>query len=82
MSRIPRNIGGQELVKLLGKFGYIVIRQTGSHIRLTSELKGKVHVITIPDRNPVKIGTLNNILNDISAYLGIDKKKLVKELFG
>lgn len=82
MSRIPRNIGGQELVKLLGKFGYIVIRQTGSHIRLASELRGKAHVITIPDHNPVKIGTLNNILNDISAYLGTDKKKLVKELFG
>ncbi len=81
MSRIPRDIGGQELVKLLDKFGYVVIRQTGSHIRLQSVIKGKAHVITIPDHNPVKIGTLNNILNDISAYLSIDKKKLVKELF-
>jgi len=81
MSRIPRDIGGQELIKLLNKYGYAVIRQTGSHIRLQSEIKGIAHVITIPDHKPVKIGTLNNILNDISAYLGIDKKKLVKELF-
>lgn len=82
MSKIPRNVGGQELIKVLGRFGYVIIRQTGSHIRLVSELKGRTHVITIPDHNPIKIGTLNNILNDIASYLEIDKKKLVKELFG
>ncbi|NYE57789.1 putative RNA binding protein YcfA (HicA-like mRNA interferase family) [Carboxydothermus ferrireducens DSM 11255] len=36
-----------------------VTRQTGSHIRLTTTLKGEHHV-TIPLHDPLKIGTLNN----------------------
>ncbi|MBC7344749.1 MAG: type II toxin-antitoxin system HicA family toxin, partial [Clostridia bacterium] len=58
------------------------VRQTGSHMRLTSELKGRPHHITIPNRNPIKIGTLNNILNDVAQYLGVDKSRLIRELFG
>ena len=34
--KLPRNLGGEELASLLGKYGYRIIRQTGSHIRLTS----------------------------------------------
>jgi predicted RNA binding protein YcfA (HicA-like mRNA interferase family) len=33
--RIPRDLTGQELIKALGKLGYEVTRQSGSHIRLT-----------------------------------------------
>jgi predicted RNA binding protein YcfA (HicA-like mRNA interferase family) len=35
--RMPRDISGAELTKLLNKFGYKIIRQTGSHIRLTTQ---------------------------------------------
>ena len=45
--RIPRDIGGEELVKILKKYGYQITRQTGSHIRLTTDIKGE-HRITIP----------------------------------
>lgn len=82
MTKIPRDIGGQDFIKLLGKFGYVVIRQTGSHIRLISEFKGSPHIITIPNHDPIKIGTLNNILNDIASYLEMGKRALIKELFG
>ncbi len=37
--RIPRDIGGEELAKLLKKYGYQVIRRAGSHIRLTAIIK-------------------------------------------
>lgn len=45
--RIPRDISGQDLVKYLKPFGYIITRQTGSHIRLTTEQNGQHH-ITFP----------------------------------
>jgi predicted RNA binding protein YcfA (HicA-like mRNA interferase family) len=32
-----KNITGQELIKKLKPFGYVVIRQTGSHIRIQTE---------------------------------------------
>lgn len=66
----------------MDKFGYSMTRQTGSHIRLTSSLKKTKHHITIPSQKSLKIGTLNNIINDIAEYLEIDKEELVLQLFG
>ena len=40
--KLPRDIGGEDLIKLLAKFGYEVVRQTGSHVRLKSKTMGKV----------------------------------------
>ncbi|MEO0083863.1 MAG: type II toxin-antitoxin system HicA family toxin [candidate division WOR-3 bacterium] len=79
--KIPRDIGGDDLVKLLKKYGYQITRQTGNHIRLTSTFKGEHH-LTIPKYKPIKIGTLNNILNDVADYIKKDKQKIIEELFG
>lgn len=80
--KLPRDIGGEKLCLLLKKFGYQTIRQTGSHIRMTSTLKGEDHHITIPRHSPLKTGTLSQILSDVASYLGMDKKELVDQLFG
>ena len=44
--KLPRNLGGEELAALLGKYGYKITRQSGSHMRLTSTSKGFEHHIT------------------------------------
>jgi predicted RNA binding protein YcfA (HicA-like mRNA interferase family) len=41
--KIPRDVSGLELTSRLRRFGYTVTRQTGSHMRLTSQLKGREH---------------------------------------
>lgn len=79
--KMPRDIGGEELGKLLAKYGYRVTRQTGSHIRLSTDIGGEHH-ITIPRNKSLKLGTLNSILNDIARHLGKDKQTLMGELFG
>ena len=81
MPKIPRDISGEELTKLLKKYGYKVNRETGSHIKLVSKFKDEEHNITVPDHHPIKIGTLNNILSDLANYLKIDKKELISKLF-
>jgi len=81
MPKIPRDISGNELSKILKKYGYDVVRQTGSHIRLISVYKEQEHRITIPHHHPIKIGTLNNILNDVAEYLEISKQTLISQLF-
>ncbi len=78
--KIPRDLSASDLIKLLNKFGFVPTRQTGSHIRLTSNFNGQHH-ITIPNHDPLKLGTLNAILNDVAIYLGIEKSKLLSELF-
>lgn len=79
--KIPRDVSSDKIVQLLKKYEYKVTRQTGSHIRLTSNIKEIEHNITIPKQKGLKIGTLNNILNDISRYLEIDKESLIQNLF-
>ena len=78
--KIPRDVSGDELVKLIRKFDYEITRQTGSHIRLTTTEFGE-HNITIPKHKSIRIGTLNNILNDIANHIKISKAELVRKLW-
>ena len=78
--KLPREISGNEFSKLLKPFGYQITRQTGSHIRLTTNQNGEHH-ITIPGHKFLKIGTLNSILNDIAEHLKIEKSELIQKIF-
>ncbi len=55
MPKIPRDISGKKLTVLLKKYGYVIVRSTGSHIRLKSNYADIEHNITIPSHNPLKI---------------------------
>jgi predicted RNA binding protein YcfA (HicA-like mRNA interferase family) len=78
--KLPRDIGGADLAKALGRVGYRIVRQSGSHLRLTADLS-PVHHITIPAHSTLKIGTLSAILGDVADHLKIDREQLVKRLF-
>jgi predicted RNA binding protein YcfA (HicA-like mRNA interferase family) len=78
--KIPRDVTGRELATLVQQYGYEITRQKGSHIRLTTH-SPKPHSITIPNHNPLKIGTLSTILSDIALERGTRKEDIMKELF-
>lgn len=78
--RVPRDLSGTELVKRLERLGYGVTRQTGSHLRLTSTAHGEHHV-TIPNHDPLRIGTLAAILAAVAAHHGITRDVLLQRLF-
>lgn len=80
--KVPRDLGGDDLAQVLRRYGYEVTRQTGSHLHLTSTLKGSSHHITIPRHAPLKTGTLSGILKDIASYLEIDRTSILQALFG
>ncbi|MEF3193359.1 MAG: type II toxin-antitoxin system HicA family toxin [Halothiobacillaceae bacterium] len=77
--RIPRDLSGADLIKRLERFGYAMSRQTGSHIRLTSQVRGEHH-ITIPNHDPLRIGTLASILDSVAAHHGLTRKVLLQQL--
>lgn len=79
--RLPRDLSGGDLVKRLGRLGYAVTRQTGSHIRLTSRTHGEHHV-TVPKHDPLRIGTLAAILDGVAAHHGLTRDELLQGLFG
>ena len=79
--KLPRDLSGAELARLLRRHGYEITRQTGSHLRLTSKIKTTEHHITIPSHGTLKVGTLSAILSDVAAYLEIDRAALLESLF-
>ena len=79
--RLPRDLSGHELIRLLKRYDYEATRQVGSHIRLQSSFRGYVHHVTIPDHRSLRIGTLSAILSDVAGYLGIERSELELQLF-
>ena len=79
--RLPRDLSGHELIRLLRRYGYGVTRQVGSHIRLQSGFRGHAHYLTVPAHGSLRIGTLNAILSEVAAYLNIERSELELELF-
>jgi predicted RNA binding protein YcfA (HicA-like mRNA interferase family) len=79
--KLPRDLSGADLVKALGKVGYRVTRQTGSHVRLTRESPA-THHITIPAHDPLKVGTWAAILAEVAASMRLDRDALLHKLFG
>ncbi len=77
--KLPRDISGRELIKRLKKLGYEPSRQTGSHIRLTTQVHGEHHV-TVPNHDPLKIGTLSTILNMVADHFQISREDLLQQL--
>lgn len=79
--KLPRNISAGNLIKALGTRGYNLTRQTGSHLQLTTQQEGEHHV-TIPNHNPLRVGTLSSILRDVAEHFEMSRDDLIEELFG
>ena len=78
--KLPRDLSGEELARLLGRVGYQVTRQTGSHMRLSRAAEVEHH-ITIPRHGTLKVGTLSSILKDVAEHVGLDRQELIQELW-
>lgn len=80
--RLPRDLAGREFAARLRRYGYEITRQSGSHLRLTSRLRGREHHVTIPAHAALRVGTLSGILTDVALYLDQPRDQVVEELFG
>ena len=78
--KMPRNISGLALASNLSVLGYEITRQNGSHIRLTTKQNGEHH-ITVPQHDPLKVGTFSAILNDVAKHFLMSRDDLVERLF-
>jgi predicted RNA binding protein YcfA (HicA-like mRNA interferase family) len=78
--KLPRDLSGQDLAKALSKLGYRITRQTSSHIRLTTQRQGEHHV-TIPDHDPLRVGTLAGLVAAIARHHKLSRDRLTQLLF-
>jgi predicted RNA binding protein YcfA (HicA-like mRNA interferase family) len=77
--RLPRDLSGDDLALLLAVLGYEVTRQTGSHMRVTTQSAGEHH-LTIPRHDALRIGTVSAILGEVAQHFGLSREELLQRL--
>jgi len=71
---VPRlkRLSGREVISILGSFGFIVVSQKGSHLKLVRVLaSGERQVLTVPNHSELDTGTCRAILRQASRYLPV-----------
>jgi predicted RNA binding protein YcfA (HicA-like mRNA interferase family) len=74
--KLPRDIGGDRLVRVLQDLGYVVVRQKGSHVRLTHSGPPQTHVV-VPMHRQIKVGTLHDILQTVGEQRSLSLQELI-----
>jgi predicted RNA binding protein YcfA (HicA-like mRNA interferase family) len=64
LAKLP-SVSGKKVIRALGKLGFIIVRQKGSHVILQRES----NLITVPLHDPIKKSTLNAILKQADVSL-------------
>jgi len=78
--KVPRDLSGAQLAKVLCRdWGYRVVHQEGSHIILQTDTSAHQR-ISVPNHNPVRVGTLNSIVRTVSVHKGVERQKLLEAL--
>jgi predicted RNA binding protein YcfA (HicA-like mRNA interferase family) len=77
MTRLPRDLSGEALVRALSRLGFAPTRQTGSHMRLTTQEGGEHHVTV-----PLRVETLGGILAEVAAHFETSREDIIERLFG
>ena len=78
--KVPRDLSGAQLVKVLCRdWGYRVVHQEGSHIILQTDMPTPQR-LSVPNLNPLRVGTLNSIVRAVSAHKGVERQQLLEAL--
>ena len=57
-------LSGEDLIRILEKFGYVRVRQKGSHVRLRHSTDAGRKPLTVPLHKTLKRGLLHRLLRD------------------
>jgi predicted RNA binding protein YcfA (HicA-like mRNA interferase family) len=61
VTKLPRGLSGQEVIKALQRGGFYIKRQKGSHIILRRD--NPFCQVVVPDHKSIDTGTLSSILD-------------------
>lgn len=65
MPKMPRDLSGYKVTRILKHNSFRITRQKGSHIAMEKKMKGQpTKKLTVPNHDPVTIGTLGKIAKD------------------
>jgi len=76
--KLPRDLRGKDLAETLCRdSGYGIVHQEGSQIVLQTEAPSHQR-LTIPNHNPVRLGTLNSILRLLAHRKGVEREDILR----
>lgn len=65
-----RRLSGREIISILGRFGFTIHSQKGSHVKLRrTSAQGDVETLTIPDHRELDTGTSRAILRQAGRFI-------------
>ncbi len=71
-----RTLGSSEIIKAMESFGFVVVSQRGSHIKMSRQTLLQKQVLTIPNNKELPKGTLKAVFNQASRFVsGEDLQK-------
>ena len=69
-----RRMSGREVIAVLESFGFQVLSQRGSHVKLRRTAPtGESENLTVPDHREIDTGTLCAIIRQATRYLSMDE---------
>ena len=75
--KLPRDLSGVDLIRVLCKhYGYRRVHQEGSHVILETD-SPRQHRLSVPNHDPLRIGTLNAILRAVAEVQGVEKEEIL-----
>jgi len=68
------------LIKVLCRdWGFSQVHQEGSHVISQTETPGHQR-LSVPNHNPLRIGTLNSIVRAVATHKGVDRQTVLDSL--
>lgn len=68
------------MIKVLCRdWGFRQVHQEGSHVILQTETPGHQR-LSVPNHNPLRIGTLNSIVRAVATHKGVDRQTVLDSL--
>ena len=73
-------LSGKDVIKILGKFNFLIFNQKGSHVKLRRIIDNEIkQTLTIPNHNELDKGTIKAIYKQCLKY--ISEKNLIKYFY-
>lgn len=69
MSPKLRRLSGQQVIRVLRRFGFDVVTQRGSHAKLRRITGSERQTLTVPTHRELDVGTLDAIFRQASRYI-------------
>ena len=57
-----RILSGKEVCQILSKYGFIIVRQKGSHIVVQKKTDTSTITVPVPNHKEIRLGTLKSII--------------------